>query len=799
MVDYTETNQYVIGGMEVIGVQFLDQHVLANLSGLHIGQKIDIPGENIQDALKNYWDQGLFSDVKITYTQKVNDTVYLKIYLKERPRLEKLSIKGLKKSQVEDIKEKIDLKRGSQITDNVINNVIKTIKDHYIEKGYYNIIVNAQKKAAKGASNTINLTLLVDKKEKVKIEEVTIRGNKAFTDNRLERTMKKTKEKAFRNLFRSAKFKKDKYKEDKNKLIDFYNENGYRDARIIADSVVLLSEDRIKVHITIKEGDKYYFGDIKWVGNTKYPTEILDQRLGIKKGDIFDQTLLDKRLFMDEDAVSSIYLNNGYLFSNIEPVETSIINDSINLEMRIFEGKQARIDEVIIKGNTKTNEHVIRRELRTKPGELFSKDDIMRSIRELAQLGHFDPEKIQPSPIPNPEEGTVDLEYDLVEKSNDQLEISGGYGGGMFVGTLGLRFSNFSTRNFFKRNAWRPIPTGDGQTLSLRAQSNGSYYKAYNITFVEPWFGGKKPNSFSVSLYHTVRNNSTRINKKGNKWLKISGASVGLGQRLKWPDDYFTIYNEVSYQNYHLHNWTGYFLFDNGMSNNISYKIKFGRNSVDQPIYPRRGASVYLSLQATPPYSLVNGKDYTTMTEKQKYRWIEYHKWKFKSNWYLRLVENLVVRTRAEFGYLAHYNDDIGPSPFEGFDVGGSGIMGYNLYGRETIALRGYDDGSLTPKLSGGKESGNIYNKYTMELRYPFLLKTQATIYGLAFFEAGNCWYSFESFNPFEIKKATGFGIRAFLPMFGMLGVDFGYGYNAPREGQPKSKWQTHFIIGQEF
>ncbi len=797
-VDYTSPEQYVVAGIKVSGVEFLDQNILANFSGIQIGQTIDIPGEKIQDAIKKYWEQGLFSDVKITYSQISKDTINLNIYLKELPRLQKLTIRGLKKSEVKDIEEKLNLKQGSQITDNVINRVEKTIKDHYTEKGFYNIQVDIMKKSEPNEPNKVNLTIIVNKNEKVKIEEVVIFGNQAFSDNRLERTLKKTKEKALRNIFSSAKFKKDEYINDKDNLIAFYNENGYRDARIVSDSVVQSSEDRLKVYITVNEGDKYYFGDIKWVGNTKYPTELLDQSFGIKKGDVFDQTLLEKRLFMDEDAVSSIYLNNGYLFSNIEPVEVSIENDSINFEMRIYEGKQARIDNVIIRGNTKTNEHVIRRELRTKPGKLFSKDDIMRSIRELAQLGHFDPEKIEPNPIPNPSEGTVDLEYNLVEKSSDQLEISGGYGGGMFVGTLGLRFSNFSASNIFNGKAWRPIPTGDGQTLSLRAQSNGSYYKAYNMTFVEPWFGGKKPNSFSVSLYHTVRNNSTRIDVKGDKWLKISGASVGLGQRLKWPDDYFTIYNELSYQHYLLKDWTGYFLYDNGMSNNVSYKIKFGRNSVDQPIYPRRGSSTYLSLQITPPYSLVNNKDYTQMTDKEKYKWIEYHKWKFNSNWYLRIVQNLVMRTRAEFGYLAHYNDKIGPSPFEGFDVGGSGIMGYNLYGRETIAMRGYEDGSLTPEINGSK-SGNIYNKYTLELRYPFLLKTQATIYGLAFLEGGNCWYDFKSFDPFEIKKAAGFGVRAFLPMFGMLGVDFGYGFNPLIEGGQESGWQTHFIIGQEF
>ena len=673
-----------------------------------------------------------------------------------------------------------------------------------MEKGFLNTTVRITEQKDTIRVSMVKLDVVVDKNDKVKIDDIVFHGNKIFPDKRLRRAMKKTHRRDI-NIFKASKLVKDEYTEDKEKIIDFYNENGYRDAQILRDSISPVSEKRIRLDIFLEEGDKYYFGDIKWIGNTIYPGDYLSRVLGVKKGDVFDQKLFDKRLTTDEDAVNSLYLDHGYLFYNCDPVEVRVEKDTIDFEMRIREGKQATINRVIIEGNTKTNEHVVRRELRTKPGDLFSKEAIIRSVRELAQLGHFDPEQINPEPIPNQLEGTVDLKYSLVEKANDQLEVSGGWGMGMLVGTVGLKFSNFSIRNFMNWKMWRPVPSGDGQTLSLRAQSNGKYYQAYNLSFVEPWFGGKKPNSFSVSLYHTIMNNSyysyfDRNSSASDQYIKISGAAIGLGKRLKWPDDFFTLYNELSYQRYKLKDYVGYFIFSDGTSHNLSFTSTFGRNSVSQPIYPRNGSSFSLSLQLTPPYSLVNGKDFSQpdMVDADKYRWIEYHKWKFKADWYISLAGNLVLYTRAHFGYLGYYNKNIGPSPFEGFDVGGDGLTGYNLYGRETIGLRGYENGSLTP-IVGGNKSGNVYNKYTLELRYPFSLNPSATIFGLVFLEGGNSWYSINDFNPFLIKRSAGIGLRAFLPMFGLLGIDWGYGFDEIPGKPSANKGQFHFTIGQQF
>ncbi len=798
-VNVDEPKEYEVGGIRVSNIKYLDAKNLKDMSGISVGDNIKVPGDKIQTAIKNYWNQELFSDVEIRADSIVNNLVYLEIYLQEHLRLNKYKITGIKKSEKKDLLEKLKLKQGKEINENVLNNIRLTIHDFFLEKGYSQTTIDIKQVEA-SENNYVNLNININKNERIKIKNIIIKGNETFSDFRLERKMKDTKEKNIWNLFNSSKYIKEDFEDDQDKLISFYNKNGYRDARIDSISIKNISDKFLQITITIDEGNKYYFGEIDWVGNTKYSAEILDKMLGIQKGDVYDQELLEKRLFQAEDAITSLYLDNGYLFSNIEPVVGGINNDSINYKMRIFEGKQARINKIIIIGNTKTNEHVIRRELRTMPGELFSKSDIIRSIRELSQLGFFDPEKIQPNPIPHQKDGTVDIEYDLTEKSSDQLEISGGWGAGMLVGTIGVRFSNFSSKDLFNFKKWRPIPTGDGETLSLRAQSNGSYYQSYNISFVKPWFGGKRPNDFSISLYHTIRNNSYRFSKKADKWLKISGASVGLGRRLRWPDDYFNMYNELSYQQYNLKDWSGYFLFANGTSNNISFTTRFSRNSIDQPIFPRRGSSFAVSLQLTPPYSLLNtGIDnYATRNDQDKYRWIEYHKWKFNSKWYFTIVGNLVLYTRGEFGYLGHYNNDIGPSPFEGFDVGGDGLTGYNIYGRETIALRGYENSSITPRINGNK-SGNVYDKFTMELRFPFVLKTAATVYGLAFLEGGNAWYDIKSFSPYDIKRSAGVGLRAFLPMFGLLGVDWGYGFDAI-PGQPNAnKGNFHFTIGREF
>ncbi len=803
VMDYSRAGEYVIADVTVTGVKFIQEEVLVSLSGLQPGNTITLPGDDITKVLKKFWEQGLFADVKITATKFEGDRVWLDIYLQERPRMSSLELEGIGRSESQDVMEKINLRNGQQVTDDVLNNTRRIIKDHFIDKGFLDTEVEIVQERDTSRVNMVELQVNIDKNDRVKIDDIIFRGNSVFKDRRLRRVMKETK-KVNLNIFKASKLIDKKLEEDKAKLVEFYNENGYRDAKVLSDSIVRLPDkDRVNLYINLEEGDKYYFGEVEWVGNTRYPSELLSAVLGIEKGDVFDQTILDERLFIDEDAVNSVYLDNGYLFFNVEPVEVSVKNDTIDYEMRIYEGEQATIDEVTIKGNTKTNEHVVRREIRTRPGDLFSKSDIIRSVRELASLGHFDPEQIEPNPIPNAQEGTVDLEYNLVERANDQLEVSGGYGAGMLIATVGIRFSNFSARRLFDPKAWRPVPSGDGQTLSLRAQTNGKYYQSYNFSFVEPWFGGKKPNSFSVSLFHSKINQNyySYFNMDQDvpeEFMKITGASVGLGRRLEWPDDFFTLYNELSFQRYTLKDYTG-FLAENGTFNNFSFTTKFGRNSVDQPIYPRRGSNFSLSLQLTPPYSLLNDNiDYANAIDQEKYKWVEYHRWMFKADWYNRIVENLVLYTRLHFGYLGMYNDDYGPSPFEGFDVGGDGLSGYNLYGRETIAMRGYENGSLTP-IYENKKSGNVYTKYTMELRYPVSLNPSATIFVLAFAEAGDAWFSIEDFNPFMAKRSAGIGLRAFLPMFGLLGVDWAWGFDEPYPGAGVSGSQFHFTIGQQF
>ncbi len=818
VIDYAEQEEYEVAEISVTGVKYLDQNVLAQLSGISVGDVISVPGDEITKAVKKYWEQGLFSDVKIRATRFEGDKVYLDIYLQERSRLNSINFKGIKSSEEKDLEEKVDLKRGSQVTQNILNNTKNIIQKHFVEKGFLDTEVNITQQYDSVYMNTVNLIVEVDKKDKVRVNDIVFENNDVFNDWQLRRAMKEIKRNKWYLFYKPSRFTKENLKTDKKKIIEKYHELGYRDVEITEDTVYRHDEKTVNIEMTISEGEQYYFGDFNWVGNTKYPAEYLEANLQIQPGDPYDPSLLEKRLYVDEDAVSNLYLNNGYLFFNISPVETEIKKDSVMLEMRIFEGEQATLDEVKIAGNTKTNEHVIRRELRTRPGELFRKNNITRSIRELANLGHFDPEKLDVKPQPDPATETVDLEYLVTEKANDQLEISGGWGAGMLVGTIGLRFNNFSARNIFNKEAWRPLPTGDGQTLSLRAQTSGKIYQSYNFSFVEPWLGGKKPNSFNVSVYHSkytgVSSYYNRYNPYGygygidqdeadKRFLKNTGMSIGLGRRLSWPDDYFTLYHELSMQQYNLKEWGG-FLIENGKANHLNLKTQFGRNSVDQLIYPRTGSEFSLGLQITPPYSLVNDKNYSdpSMTDAEKYKWIEYHKWTFKGVWYKTLVENLVLATKTRFGWLAHYNDDLGPSPFEGFDLGGDGMYGYSWYGRDVIALRGYDDGTLTPIVNGNK-SGNVFTKYSLELRYPAVLKPQATIYFLGFLEAGNCWYEFDDFNPFNVKRSAGVGLRAFLPMFGLLGIDWGYGFDTVYDsfGNPKpmDKSQFHFVIGQNF
>lgn len=807
VMDYAYPREYEIEKITVSGVKFLDASILVQLTGIKVGEKILIPGERITQSIEKLWSQGLFSDIKVTYTKIEGGKISLDYYFSERHRLSKLTFEGINRSETQDLLEKVNLINGSQVTENVINNVDRIIRDFFIDKGYLNIDVQISQLVDPKLPNSVRLNAKISKNEKVKIAEIFFVGNEVFTTEKLRREMKNTKKKNW-NIFKASKFIKADYLEDKKSVENFYNENGYRDFKFISDSISKISEDRINLFIKVFEGNKYYIRDIAWIGNTKFPSELLSTYLGMKKGDPYNKTKLEERLFIDEDAVNSIYMDQGYLFAQIMPMEVRIENDSIDLEMRVYEGQPATIDKVIIRGNTKTNEHVIRRELRTNPGDLFSKTAIVRSARELAQLGHFDPEKIAPNPIPHQAEGTVDIEYELEERANDQFEISGGWGAGMLVGTVGLRFNNFSIRRIFDFKAWRPVPSGDGQTLSLRVQSNGKYYLSANISFVEPWFGGKKPNSFSFSAYISSQTNGRKKGDPSRQSLKVTGLSVGLGKRLKWPDDYFSWYNAINYQNYNLNNWNQYFIFSDGSSNNLSYTTMLSRNSAGpNPIYPTQGTNLSLSLQLTPPYSLFNDVDYSDpdMLDSEKYKWVEYHKWGFKSDWFITLAGNLnpsgrklVLFARAQLGYLGFYNGNIGPSPFEGFDLGGDGMSGYNLYGRDVIGLRGYENGSLTPIVNGNK-SGNVYEKIALELRYPISLAQSATVFALVYLEAGNAWYRIQDFNPFSLYKSAGVGLRAFLPMFGLLGIDWGYGFN-PVPGFPNANGsQFHFVIGQQF
>ncbi len=811
--DYANPKNYEIGGITISGVKYLDERALISLSGLSVNQKIQVPGEEITSAIEKLWKQGLFSDIKISVTKIIENTVFLDIYLQERPRLSKFALTGMKKSEADDIRDLLSLRKGDQVTDNILNNSKNKIKTFFVDKGFYNVEVNIREVNDSTLSNNVILFFEVKKHEKVKIKEITFEGNNALRNRdkllfikrkpvtlmpnrKLKRLMKDTKEKKLTHIFKTSKFIQSNFKADKSNIIAKYNSKGYRDAQIISDSVYKSEENMLSIDIKLKEGNKYYFGDITWTGNSKYPSELFSRGIGIKRGDIYDQELLDNRLFVDENSVSSIYLDNGYLFFSLTPVEISVKNDTINIEMRIYEGKQATVKNVTIIGNTKTHEHVIRREIRTKPGELFSRKDIIRTQRELAQLGYFNPEKLNVNPKPNPVDGTVDLEYIVEEKPSDQIELSGGWGAQMIVGTLGLSFNNFSLRNIFNGKSWTPLPSGDGQKLSLRAQTNGVYYQAYSMSFTEPWLGGKKPNSLTVSVYHNIYTNGRKLSDPARESMKITGVALGMGKRLQWPDDFFTLYHELSYQLYDLNKYSYYslFSFNDGVANNISFKTVLMRNSVDQPIYPRTGSSFSISLQLTPPYSVFNGKDYTTIDAKERYKFVEYHKWNINSSWFQRVAGDLVLMTKGELGILGIYNHEVGNSPFEGFNVGGDGLMSYTISGTETIALRGYSNQAFTPN-----GSANAYTKYTLELRYPLSLDPNATLYGLAFLEAGNAWYKLNEINLFDIHRSAGVGIRIFLPMFGKLGVDWGYGFDPLYGNATSAGSQFHFIIGQNF
>lgn len=831
----------VIGGIAVSGVEGYEDYMLTGISGLTVGQKIELPGQEITEAVKRYWKHGLFSNVQIAADSIVGDKIYLHFYLALRPRVSTINYIGVKKSEREDLETKLGLLKGNQITPNMIDRAELLAKNYFDDKGYKNAEINIRQRDDVTAKNQVILDVEIDKKEKMKVRQIIIEGNKNLSDSKIKGGLftkgafTKTHEAGKLSTFlKSKKYTPERYKTDKQNLIDKYNELGYRDATIVEDSVWNVDDKHVSIYLKVDEGKKYYIRNITWVGNTVFSTDYLSRLLGMKKGDVYNQKFMHKRLSEDDDAVGNEYYNNGYLFYNLQPTEVNIVGDSIDLEMRIMEGNQAHISRVRINGNTRVYENVVRRELRTKPGDLFSKEALMRSAREMASMGHFDPEQINPDVRPNYEDGTVDINWDLVQKSNDQVEFSLGWGQTGVIGRIGLKLNNFSMANLFNKNKEHRgiLPVGDGEVLSIGAQTNGTYYQSYNASYSTNWFGGKRPIQFTVGAYFSKQTdvssnyyNSAYMNNYYNylygygnsynnyyenfydpdKYVKLLGVSVGWGKRLRWPDDYFQLSVELAYQRYMLKNWQ-YFIVTNGNCNNLNLGITLSRVSTDNQLFPRRGSEFMASLTITPPWSAFDHKDYKnlavnpesptyTAEQQEKYRWVEYHKWKFRAKTYTALTNGqkcFVLMTRVEFGLLGSYNK-YKKSPFETYYMGGDGMSGYSTgYAEETIGLRGYDNGSLTPY---GYE-GYAYDRFTLELRYPFLLGN-TTIYGLGFLEAGNAWNDTKDFNPFDMKRSAGIGVRIFLPMVGLMGIDWAYGFDKVFGTRGGS--QFHFILGQEF
>ena len=811
MLDYEHPKQYIINKVKVSGIKYLDPEVVASMSGLTKGDTIMIPSDYLSSTLKTMWNQRIYSDVQIL-TEPVGDSVNIEIVLRERPRVYDWKIEGVRKGQMSELLETLKLKKGSELSDFVLNSSKDAIRKYFAEKGFYNADVSVRLENDTTLENVVNVFFVVDRKNRVKIGKIDFEGNTALSDRQLRRSFKKTHQKSI-NIFKGAKYKEKDYEEDKENLIDFYNSRGYRNATILSDSVYRINDKRLGIALKVDEGNKFYYRNVSWTGNSVYETRQLNDMLGISKGETYDKKTLHKRLgigkhadYEDMSSISSLYQNNGYLFSSIDPGEVVVGEDSIDINVKIFEGKQAKINEVKISGNHRVNDRVIRRELYVRPGELYNRALLMQTIRQLNQMQHFDPEKTSPGIdlVPNSNE-LVDISFPLEEVASDKFEISGGWGSNMFVGSVGVQLNNVSLKNFFKGSEWRPYPHGQNQQLAIRGQTNGSYYKAISLNFTEPWLGGKKHNSLTVGLYYSDETDAYYAWQSGNRHFRTIGVSVGIGRRLSWPDRYFTIYNEISYQAYNLKDWSS-FLVTNGTSNIFALKTVLARNSVDSPIYPRTGSEFSLSLTLTPPYSLFQKNvDYAdpNLPDYKRYKWIEYHKWQFKAQWYYPLTNNnkLVLMARAEMGYLGSYNKNK-PSPFEGFDVGGDGMSGYNVYGVEIVGLRGYENSALTPytyTADGRADYARAYNKYTMEIRYPFILKPSSTIYGLVFAEGGNAFKSWKEFDPFLIKRSIGVGARIYLPIVGMLGIDWGYGFDKAVGQTERSGSQVHFIIGTQF
>ena len=810
-----EPRLYYIRDVNVHGVQYLNPEILKSSAGLIAGDSVYLPSNFISNAISRLWSQRFFSDVKIG-AEIEGDSLDLEVFLKERPRVYNWEFEGISKGKKKDLLEKLKLKRGSELSDYVIDKNKKLIHNYWAEKGFRNTEVDVRiDNDTLRPGQAVTVTFLIDRKEKVKIGKINFVGNEQFNDKRLRRTFKKTHQKSI-NFFKGTKLNENDYEADKELLIDFYNSRGYRNATIIRDSIYPINEKRLGIDLEVSEGNKYYIRNVSWVGNSVYETDDLQRMFGVKKGDTYDKKSMHKRLGIGKEenpedmSVKSLYQNEGYLMSQIEPAETIIAPDSIDIEVKVFEGKQFTINEVGITGNQRVDDEVIRRELDTRPGELYNRALLMRTIRLLGSMGHFNPEAIMPDIKPVSNE-LVNINWPLEEQASDQFNIAGGWGSGTFVGSVGITLNNLSIKNTFKKGAWRPYPMGQNQRLSLSAQTNGTYYKAFAFSFTDPWMGGKKPNSFTLSAHFSEQNNAYYVWQTSTQYFRTYGVAAGLGKRLNWPDPYFTFYAEASYERYALKNWSS-FVMTNGAANLASIKLVFGRNSVDQPIYPRRGSEFSASVQATLPYSLWDGKDYKKLEQianssnstsaeadranQERYRWVEFHKWQFKAQWFQSFLKNsnLVLMLKAEMGYLGSYNK-YKVSPFERYEVGGDGMSGYNIYGIDIIAMRGYEDGALDP----GSNYSRGYNKYTAELRYPIILKPSSQIYVLGFLEGGNAFDSWKKFSPFKIKRSAGFGVRLYLPVVGMLGIDWGYGFDAPANSSTKSGSQFHFVLGQQF
>jgi len=798
-----EPRLYHIRNVNVHGVEHLDHNQLRAAAGLIPGDSIYLPSAYISNSISRLWSQRYFSDVKIGASIE-GDSLDLELFLQERPRVYQWFIvgEGIGRSKQKDLLDKLKLKRGSELSDYIIDRSERLIKKDFADKGFRNTEVKTIIENDTLIQNAVNVTFQVTKNEKVKVGKITFEGNEQFDDKRLRKTFKKTRQKSW-NIFKSSKFKADEYKEDKNLLLDFYNSRGYRNATILSDSIYNLSDNRIGIHVKLTEGEKFYIRDVRWVGNSVYETDYLQRMFGVKKGDTYDKKSMHKRLGvgreMDPEAqsVASIYQNSGYLMSQVDPTEIVVGKDSIDIEVRIFEGKPFTINEVGISGNIRVDDEAIRRELAIYPGMLYDRSLLMYTLRQLMGMGHFDAESLQPDIQPVTDD-LVNVNFPLTETASDQFNIAGGWGSGSFVGSVGITLNNLSTRNMFKKGTWRPYPMGQNQKFSISGQTNGTYYKAIAASFTDPWVGGRKPNSLTVSAHWSEQNNAYYIWQSSTMHFRTLGIALGLGKRLKWPDPNFTLYVEGQYRRYALKNWD-YFIMKNGVAHELSVKVAFGRSTIDQPIYPRKGSEFSITATLTPPYSAWDGNDYSdsSMPDNERYKWIEYHRWELKGKWFQSLSNNgdLVLMAAAEMGYLGNYNRHK-KSPFQRFEVGGDGMSGYTIYGVDIIGLRGYDDGALDPINSNYSMA---YNKYTVELRYPIILKPSSQIFVLGFLEGGSGFNSWREFSPFKIKRSAGLGVRVYLPIVGQLGLDWGWGFDAPMGDTRRSGGHFHFTLGQSF